>query len=472
MAPSAAPGSLRRVEAIFRNPALYALARAIPSADGTAGGRPRRYPSYMVLAYEAMVSVFRSARRVDAELANTTLWNLIRRIVREMHPDDPFLQLPAEPMRRHHYLYLRDRYLADPAVQRVLGDLHRALATDQAREMGLLDPKGPGSFTHPDLSRMLHADGKVLTPLFRARPGDVRVDPETGEVLQVRSDPDGRLHFEGDGEIAWGTKFVLVAARSEHERGRVILDLDWVPEPGGEAAVAVSCFRRLAPMVPGAHGVIYDTALRGTHHQVLLREHGLLPVNRVTAAVRGARKPRRGEGRRVEKSVHIEDKAVRVPGGSTITVRLYARGGAVGIGELTETGDLAFTPLRRFRTHRNRDRSGLYRWYNDYALPAHLGGGIVTVRLHGDDSDRARRFNRTENVRAIPPSDPDFARLYRRRNDAESINRDLVDSMWLGRSHSLGHARQLVNLFGYALMVNSMALLEHRERRRTLPDAA
>ena len=135
-------------------------------------------------------------------------------------------------------------------------------------------------------------------------------------------------------------------------------------------------------------------------------------------------------------------------------------------------GDLAFTPLRRVRTHRNRDRSRLYRWYNDYALPAHLGGGIVTARLNGDDSDRARRFNRTENVRAIAPADPDFARLYCRRNDAESINRDLVDSMWLGRAHSLGHARQLVNLFGYALMVNSMALLEHHERLRTLPDAA
>ena len=116
--------------------------------------------------------------------------------------------------------------------------------------------------------------------------------------------------------------------------------------------------------------------------------------------------------------------------------------------------------------------SGLFRWYNDYALPPDLGGGIVTVRLHGDDRDRARRFNRTENVRAIPPIDPDFARLYGRRNDAESINRDLVDSMWLGRAHSIGHARQWLDLLGYAMMVNALSLLEHRERLRDLPDAA
>jgi hypothetical protein len=51
------------------------------------------------------------------------------------------------------------------------------------------------------------------------------------------------------------------------------------------------------------------------------------------------------------------------------------------------------------------------------------------VRLHTNADDTARRFNRTENVRPIPPSDPDFTRLYPRRNDAESINRNIEDSL-------------------------------------------
>ena len=55
-----------------------------------------------------------------------------------------------------------------------------------------------------------------------------------------------------------------------------------------------------------------------------------------------------------------------------------------------------------------------------------------------------QRLNRTENVRPIPPSDPDFARLYARRNDAESINRNLEDSLFLGRAHSVGLLRQQV----------------------------
>ena len=56
----------------------------------------------------------------------------------------------------------------------------------------------------------------------------------------------------------------------------------------------------------------------------------------------------------------------------------------------------------------------------------------------------------------------DFADLFRRRNDAESINRNLDDTLFLRRAHSVGHRRQWINLLGFALMVNSLALAEHR----------
>jgi hypothetical protein len=212
--------------------------------------------------------------------------------------------------------------------------------------------------------------------------------------------------------------------------------------------------------------------LRGRAHKIL-REFGLLSINRVTAAEAGAKKPRRKDGRRQEKSIHVEDKMIHRPNGSSTRVRLYARGGALGIGELTDSGDLTFVPLRRLRTHRNRDKNGLHRWYNNYRLPLSYGGGTVTVRLHANHEDVARGFNRTENLRPIPPADDDFRALYARRNDAESINRALVDSLYLGRAHAVGHARQHVNLLGYALMVTSLAVLEHRRRNRPpFPSAA
>ncbi|MEO7572951.1 MAG: hypothetical protein ABIX10_11005 [Acidimicrobiales bacterium] len=84
------------------------------------------------------------------------------------------------------------------------------------------------------------------------------------------------------------------------------------------------------------------------------------------------------------------------------------------------------------------------------------------MRLHGNPSDTARHFNRTENVRPIPQDDPAFQELFRRRNDAESINRGLDDSLWLRRAHSVGHRRQLLNLLGYAVMVNSLAIARGR----------
>jgi len=313
---------------------------------------------------------------------------------------------------------------------------------------------------------MLHADGKVITPLFRARPGDTQLDTTTGELQPLRADPDGGLHVEGDGEMAWGVKFVLVAARTTDVHGRIILDVAWVPTAGAEARTAMKCFTRLAPHIDGAQGIIYDTALRGVHHQTLLRDLGLLSINRVTAKKATSKQARRAE-RRVEKSAYIEDRTITVQG-KPLTITLYARGGAVGIGELTETGDLIFTELTRVRTHRNSDKNGKYRWYNDYVLPEQYGNQRITVRLHADADDAARKFNRTENVRPIPPADPDFARLYPRRNDSESINRNLEDTLWLGRAHSIGHARQLLNLLGYALMVNGLALHRHQRRRTQL----
>ena len=109
----------------------------------------------------------------------------MRRTVKKRFPEDEAMRLPSRPMRRHHYLYGRNRYLSNPAVLAGLAALHRELAASQARELGLMDPEGPGSFTHPDLSRMLHADGKVVTPLFKGRLGDERVDGGEGDVRPV-----------------------------------------------------------------------------------------------------------------------------------------------------------------------------------------------------------------------------------------------------------------------------------------------
>ena len=105
------------------------------------------------------------------------------------------------------------------------------------------------------------------------------------------------------------------------------------------------------------------------------------------------------------------------------------------------------------------------------ALPGRSRGQVARqLRLSRPHASvgRVTGLNRTENLRPIPPADPDFARLYPRRNDAESINRDLDDTLYLRRAHSVGHARQHLNLLGYALVVNAVAL--HRHHRTRIPD--
>jgi len=121
----------------------------------------------------------------------------VRTAVRTRFPDEPKRWLPTTPMRRHHYLYSRTTWLARPEILSELRTIHRRSAAEQARNIGLLDAKGPGSWTKPDLSRLIHADGKVITPLFRAHPGDTKLDKETGELRPVRAEHDASLHFEG-----------------------------------------------------------------------------------------------------------------------------------------------------------------------------------------------------------------------------------------------------------------------------------
>ena len=80
----------------------------------------------------------------------------------------------------------------------------------------------------------------------------------------------------------------------------------------------------------------------------------------------------------------------------------------IGIGELTETGELTFTELARVRTHRNQDKSGQYRWYNDYRLPDRYGDQTITVRLHGT---RRRRGPQAQPHRERPTHPAERPRL-------------------------------------------------------------
>jgi hypothetical protein len=134
----------------------------------------------------------------------------------------------------------------------------------------------------------------------------------------------------------------------------------------------------------------------------------------------------------------------------------------------TETGVPFFVPLERIKAER-RGRPGWFRFYNVYRLPPEYGGEELRLRLTGNEEDPSRGLNRSEHLRAIPPSDADSKVLMRRRNDAESLNRGLEDTLYWGRAHSAGHVAQEADLLGFALGVNALSWHRHRKRR---PDSA
>lgn len=320
--------TLERLEALVNNPALYAFGDVIPEQRRSDGGRPRHFPPYAWVLFNALLSVYGSGRQVDAELAHPFVWNRLRQLISERFPNQPDMWLPATPMCRHHYLYGRTRYLADPAILELIAVIHKQHAGAQAQQIGLLRSDGPGSWTHPHLSRVMHADGKVITPLFRARPGDKIINKTTGEIRYPRAEPDASVHIEGTGEAAWGCKYVIIASRDTTANARIILDAAFVPTAGGEAAQAVTMFTQLAPLTPGAQAVIYDGALRGVHHQTLLRDLGLLTVNRV-AAQTGVRNKTNTTKQRIEKTTFVETKKLTTTTGEH-ELKIFAKGGQVG----------------------------------------------------------------------------------------------------------------------------------------------
>lgn len=446
-------GFLERLEAILRNPLTYELGDVIPE-HVRRGGKRRAYPGFMFIVYEALVSVYESARQVEAELRHPMVWGLVRRIVAE---EQLKRSLPERPMRRHHYLYARNRYLVPLGPE--LRDLFEAVSARQATEnLGLCDPEGPGSITHPDLSRMVHSDGKVLAPLYRAKPGEKKVDRTTGEITPARYEPDAALHVTGGGQPAYGTKWVLGFVRDADPHTRMVVGLQWVPDKGGEAKQAMTMLERIASNLPGAHGLIYDTALRGVHLQRVLTRLGWVPVVPVSAKA----VTRRG---RTPKEALVETIEAVFSDGSTKALKLFTRDGALGAVELDVAGEPLFVELPRRRLIRRRNGMG-WRWYGEYEVEHPAGGKATTIRVRLDltDADGARKFNRPENLRPIPPGDADYARLYPRRSDAEAANRVLDDTHYLRRAHSVGHERQLVNLIGFGLAMNSIALARARLR--------
>lgn len=477
------------MESILTNEHTFTLADAAPAPEPSRGGRPREYPTFLVLLIDAMANGdlgFQSVRKVMDTLSTDLIWNHARHVLEAAYPNDPSRRLPAKPPSR---TWFHKRLKA--GVLDSLNDLRAAL-TDTgivtARELGLLDPDGPGSYANPHRSRVIVADGKVIETLNKVTPGDTRKveieDPNTGEVSIEerirRCDPDVKFYVDGTGANVLGHKFWHAEVRHEDfNHSRVVLAVDHVPgekdEQNSENHIAVRNLLALSTRVPGATAVALDDCLGGEEKAELQRRTGWIVSSPVTA-----KRVDKSTGERVEKTAKVELRKVTFEDGHTEEIELWANGGWVALEVLTAEGTSVLANLRWLDTFNRKNDDGTYRCYVKYGITSGDGQVIATVTTRTDTNKndrvgaRNRHLNRSELIRQLPPGHPTYKRLKGyRASDSEGINSGIDAGLYLQRARSLGAGPQLFNLLTRAHALNSIALRRHRLRyAEPLPLAA
>jgi hypothetical protein len=102
----------------------------------------------------------------------------------------------------------------------------------------------------------------------------------------------------------------------------------------------------------------------------------------------------------------------------------------------------------------------------------HSPGGTAGSHLGwGPEFPVNARFSFPAAVLDRGANHPDHDRLYGRRNDTESGNRLLDDSMLRERAHTVGHHRQLLNLTTWAALRNASAARQHARPDTSDPPA-
>jgi hypothetical protein len=453
-----------QITAVFAHPGLYAMAGAVPPKDRV--GRPRAFPSYLLLGFGALARVYRSGSRAAHELTDPATWRIVRDAVEAAAAEyDLDIALPGDrPPDWDAYRYARNHHLTVPDTLTAMRAAFTATAVDQARVFGLLDPSGPGSLCHPDPTRTVYGDGTVVRPMYRPPAARRTTDPATGQAVVTyldaagqpidaprrRFDPDAADYHGHTGSVH-GQNFVAWSVRGPARHKRVVLAVDRVPRPGLEADTSVELLKALHAVAgSGIQAVAYDGAFRGRHIDEVMTGCGLVVINKVHAsATTAARK-----GKTTNPRWHTLGTWEHDTDAGPCTHHLAAVDGAVSEIGLDEAGrQVVLHRLERKQVKRPRRTSGRYHFNVAYEVPCPAGPFQAWVTPHAlaDETDHRR----ADAVRVIAEGEAEFATLYGLRNDAESFNAQLKRTLLVDRAMSLGGARQLLDVLCFAHVHNA-----------------
>ncbi|NKY38155.1 hypothetical protein [Cellulomonas septica] len=461
-------GTLDRLSAVLSSPSLYRVAAALEQEQVV--GRPPEHPPYVLLQFATLARLARSGIRVEVDLAHPATWDFARRIISTAIATQG-LDLPApgpRPPKWDHWRWFRDHHLTSDEGLAALSRAYPPVAVDLARSIGQLDPRGPGSLTHPDPSRTVYGDGTIVRPIYQP-PDAVRVAGEDGtssprypgpngelrEQPEGRFDPDLAEHHGHRGSVL-GHGYVAFHTRGMHPYQRVVLAVEHIPAPGMEAATSVQL---LGVVARHAHGgiqaVIYDGAFHGVHIDEVMTRYGYVVISKIPTGedVPGAVRAVRTPGGRLAKSYPLGFATHTLPTGPC-QHPIAAIGGRVVQLDLDERGDpvVVSTP-RRGPVKRVRRADGRFHFNLGYDIACPYGEFTTWLSPHGRDGDYAR----PENLRVIPDDDPDAQRLRGLRSDAEAFHSNLKRTLIVDRAMSLGWRRGLIDVYAFALLNNALA---------------
>lgn len=453
-----------QVAAVFAHPGLYAMAGTVPPKDRV--GRPRTFPSYLLLGFGALARVYRSGSRAAHELTDPVTWRTVRDAVEAAATTYNLdIDLPGDrPPDWDAYRYARNHHLTAPDTLAAMRAAFTVSAVDQARVFGLLDPSGPGSLCHPDPTRTVYGDGTVVRPMYRPPAARRTTNPKTGETVITyldpsrnpiasparRFDPDAADYHGHTGPVH-GQNFIAWSVRGPAHHQRVVLAVDRVPRPGLEADTSVALLKALHAVAgAGIQAVVYDGAFRGRHIDEVMTSCGLVVINKVHAA--GTTAARKGKA--TDPRWHALGIWEHATAAGACTHHLAAVDGAVSEIGLDDTGrQVVLHRLERKQVKRPRRASGRYHFNVAYEVPCPAGVFHAWVTPHALAGEADHR--RADAVRVIAEGEAGFATLYGLRNDAESFNAQLKRTLLVDRAMSLGGARQLLDVLCFAHLHNA-----------------
>ncbi len=357
----------------------------------------------------------------------------------------------------------------------------RELFVGLALELGLF-PEVNAPWNEPDPDGVPTADGTWVRAYAEA-------GGEYGSASDsVSGDADrfNAVKWKGNGgskptkdaeqrnKTSWGYNICIVSVRGDgkRHRQRVVLDIARAVD-GDELAAAMPAFLRLKDRLGDRlRCVVYDGAMRGTHH-LQLRAAGMVTVNKP----RGIRKLdqwQQHRGTRLGKTAKVFELPIscgcrhlfNVVGG----MMWEAHHAPLGLTRSAEP--LPVTTLDRH----GPDADGVYSWTMTLRVPCREGDHVVEVdpnaklpsitvkALQAGAKRSSAVTNLAEDLRMVQMHQEVFRPVYGRRNDSESGNKTLKTDYGHGkRANSVTWGRVDFDLWMFALLHNALVLREHQQ---------